>query len=258
MSQAKARIAAIRGYCIAIVLHIFKLKVGQFDAAAYATDLDEKYRTSERAIFRDFLQKLISLDKRKTIQQLVWEEFSGSIRLLLDNRYIYQDFWNYRNGKLTETEWLRNFADANRAARIALAQRETATVLSVVLSRLYTLRNQLMHGGATWNSSINRDQVRDCANLLGNSGRNSVYGPGLQNLDFSLFKNNPVHRISDTFNIQFRWEVFNIANHANFNPPAPAARQIFATSGAVNNAGLLASPTTDSSRQMQFALKFIW
>ena len=30
LSQAKARIAAIRGYCIAIVLHTFKLKVGQF------------------------------------------------------------------------------------------------------------------------------------------------------------------------------------------------------------------------------------
>jgi hypothetical protein len=135
--------------------------------AAYATDLDEKYRTSERAIFRDFLQKLISLDKRKTIEQLVWEQFSGSIRLLLDNRYIYQDFWNYRNGKLTETQWQRNFADANKAARTALAQRDTATVLSIVLSRLYTLRNQLMHGGATWNSSVNRDQIRYCANLLG-------------------------------------------------------------------------------------------
>jgi Apea-like HEPN len=135
--------------------------------AAYATDLDEKYRTSERAIFRDFLQKLISLDKGKTIEQLVWNEFSGSIRLLLDNRYIYQDFWNYRNGKLTETEWQRNFADANKAARTALAQRDTSTVLSIVLSRLYTLRNQLMHGGATWNSSVNRDQIKDCANLLG-------------------------------------------------------------------------------------------
>jgi hypothetical protein len=40
-------------------------------------------------------------------------------------------------------------------------------VLSIVLSRLYTLRNQLMHGGATWNSSVNRDQIRDCGNLLG-------------------------------------------------------------------------------------------
>jgi hypothetical protein len=97
-----------------------------------------------------------------------------------------------------------------------------------------------------------------CANLLGNSSRNSVYGPGLQDLDFSLFKNNPVPRISDSFNIQFRWEVFNIANHANFNPPGPAARQIFATSGATNNAGILASPTTTFSRQMQFSLKFIW
>ena len=39
LSQAKARIAAIRGYCIAIVLHIFKLKVGRFDAATYAGEL---------------------------------------------------------------------------------------------------------------------------------------------------------------------------------------------------------------------------
>ena len=39
LSQAKARIAAIRGYCIAIVLHTFKLKVGRFDAATYASEL---------------------------------------------------------------------------------------------------------------------------------------------------------------------------------------------------------------------------
>lgn len=135
--------------------------------AAYATDIDEGVRTSERIVFRDFLQKLINLDTRKTIETLVWEQFSGSIRLLLDNRYIYQDFWNWQNGKLPETQWRRNFSNANRAARTALARQDTATVLSIVLSRLYTLRNQLMHGGATWNSSVNRDQVRDCANLLG-------------------------------------------------------------------------------------------
>ena len=39
LSQAKARIAAIRGYCIAIFLHTFKLKVGRFDAATYASEL---------------------------------------------------------------------------------------------------------------------------------------------------------------------------------------------------------------------------
>jgi hypothetical protein len=97
-----------------------------------------------------------------------------------------------------------------------------------------------------------------CANLFGDSGRNTISGPGLQDFDFSLFKNNPIHRISETFNVQFRWEIFNIFNHANFNPPAPAARQIFAASGSLNNAGILTSPTTTTSRQMQFALKFIW
>jgi hypothetical protein len=39
LSQAKGRIAAIRGYCIAIFLHSFKLKVGRFDAATYASEL---------------------------------------------------------------------------------------------------------------------------------------------------------------------------------------------------------------------------
>jgi len=92
--------------------------------AAYATDLDEKYRASERALFHGFLQKLIALDDRNAIQQLVWTEFSGNIRLLLDNKYIYQDFWNHRNGKLTEAEWSGSFADANKAARRARSARQ--------------------------------------------------------------------------------------------------------------------------------------
>jgi len=102
--------------------------------------------------------------------------------------------------------------------------------------------------------------------LLGNSGRNTVIGPDLKDLDFSLFKNNPIHCISETFNVQFRWEIFNIANHANFNPPPPGNRQIFPQSPALDqngnpkpnaNAGLL-NATSTASRQMQFALKFIW
>ena len=43
---------------------------------------------------------------------------------------------------------------------------DTETVLVIALSRIYVLRNQMMHGGATWNSSVNRDQVRDCGRLL--------------------------------------------------------------------------------------------
>jgi hypothetical protein len=97
-----------------------------------------------------------------------------------------------------------------------------------------------------------------CANLLGDGGRNTVIGPGLRDLDFSLFKNNPIRRISETFNVQFRWEVFNIVNHANFAPPAPAARQVFTVAGALNPSAGVLSATSTNSRQMQFALKLIW
>ena len=90
-----------------------------------------------------------------------------------------------------------------------------------------------------------------CFNLGGSAGRNIMYGPGLTNLDFSLFKNNYVKRISENFNAQFRLEVFNILNHANFNPPAVEKLDIFDSTGApTGTAGLLTSTTT-TSRQIQ-------
>jgi hypothetical protein len=48
-----------------------------------------------------------------------------------------------------------------------LGSEDTATVLGIALSRIYTLRNQLVSGGATWGSKINREQIRDCVNLMG-------------------------------------------------------------------------------------------
>ena len=96
-----------------------------------------------------------------------------------------------------------------------------------------------------------------CGNLLGNGGRNTLIGPRLVNLDFSLFKNNPIKRISEQFNVQFRVEMFNSLNHANFNPPT-ANNVIFDGSGApVPGAGQL-NGTATTSRQIQFALKFVW
>ncbi len=93
--------------------------------------------------------------------------------------------------------------------------------------------------------------------LRGNLGRNTLIGPGLVNFDFSLFKNNRIRRISDTFNVQFRAEFFNVVNHTNFSPPLDN-RNIFDSSGnPIGNAGLITSTQTPS-RQIQFALKVIW
>lgn len=48
----------------------------------------------------------------------------------------------------------------------ALARQDTRVVLSILFDRLYVLRNQLFHGGATWNSGVNRRQVQDGAQIM--------------------------------------------------------------------------------------------
>jgi len=96
-----------------------------------------------------------------------------------------------------------------------------------------------------------------CSNLFGNAGRNSVIGPKLVNFDMSLVKNTHVPRISETFNVQFRVEVFNIFNHANFNSPTANNGVFDGSGGPVNGAGRVTSTAT-TSRQMQLALKLIW
>jgi len=98
-----------------------------------------------------------------------------------------------------------------------------------------------------------------CFNLRGNTGRNIITGPGLTSLDFSVFKNNYIKKISERFNIQFRAEIFNILNHANFAPPStPTNTDIFdGTGNGSGGAGLL-TKTTTTAREIQFAVKIIF
>jgi hypothetical protein len=108
--------------------------------------------------------------------------------------------------------------------------------------------------------------------FLGNAGRNSINGPGLQDYDMSLVKNNGIPRLGESFNVQFRAEIFNILNHSNYNNPLKAGTQLFSAAPAPTSSSptpaLVGSPLTSSegaisatatsSRQMQFALKVIF
>ena len=134
--------------------------------AAYSVEIDDKYRTAEQEAFKEFVGKLCDLDTNKKLENLVWNEFPGAIRSLLKNQYVFARFWDYQNGKISEPDWQKSFSDANSAAHKAVGQRETKKVLGIVLSRIYTLRNQLVHGGSTYESKVNRLQLKDCTNFL--------------------------------------------------------------------------------------------
>jgi hypothetical protein len=98
-----------------------------------------------------------------------------------------------------------------------------------------------------------------CFNLRGNAGRNTITGPGVTELDFSLFKNNYIPRISERFNVQFRAELFNILNHANFAPPStPTNTDIFDGTGLLNSGAGQVTRTTTTAREIQLAVKVIF
>jgi hypothetical protein len=98
-----------------------------------------------------------------------------------------------------------------------------------------------------------------CFNLRGNAGRNTLIGPGVASVDFSVFKNNYIKSISERFNIQFRAEVFNVINHPNFAPPVnPTNTDIFDGTGTANPTAGLLTKTTTTAREIQFAVKVIF
>jgi hypothetical protein len=87
---------------------------------------------------------------------------------------------------------------------------------------------------------------------FGSLGRNALLGPGFNNVDFSVLKN---INLDETRRLQFRAEIFDLFNHANFGQPGRVVGS--ATFGRITNTRF---PTGDSgsSRQLQFALKFMF
>jgi hypothetical protein len=82
------------------------------------------------------------------------------------------------------------------------------------------------------------------AGRVGNAGRNILYQPGIINNDLQVFKNT---RIAERHNLEFRWEMYNAANHANWGA-ASTNVEVPATFGRVLSRG--------ATRTMQFALKY--
>ncbi len=89
------------------------------------------------------------------------------------------------------------------------------------------------------------------AGTWGSIGRGTYNGPGLADVDLSLFKRIV---LTERMNLQFRAECFNIENRANFATPNLT---MFANGAISPTAGLITSTVT-SSRQMQFGLKLMF
>lgn len=135
--------------------------------AAYADEREfQSIVPGERATFVDYFGKLVARDGERRIYNALWQRFSGPVRALMENRFVFNPFWQHQNGIDGFEDWDERFRASARNFAQAFQAGDSVRVLSVVFDRLYVLRNQLVHGGSTWNSAVNRAQVRDGAAIL--------------------------------------------------------------------------------------------
>ena len=132
-------------------------------------------RTQAAQHFRNYFRKIIGSDSGKAICSAVRSDLGSQIRKLLDNRYVFEPYWKQQHGLTENKGWKREFDSSKRRAALAIehmcrtnvaAAEKAEDVLCELFDRLYTLRNQLLHGSATWNSSVNRSQVETGATIM--------------------------------------------------------------------------------------------
>ena len=97
-----------------------------------------------------------------------------------------------------------------------------------------------------------------CAGQVGNSRRNQLIGPGLSQLDATIIKNT---KITERLNMEFRWEVYNVLNRANFYffpNNTLVGGNLFAVTKTPDVAAGNPVVAQGGPRNMNFAIKFMF
>ncbi len=110
-----------------------------------------------------------------------------------------------------------------------------ATIDNPTIARWFDVSLGTSASGAAWGTPAQF--------TFGNAARNSLYGPGRVNFDYSVFKN---FALTERVKLQFRTEIFNLFNHAQFDIPNSTIGN--------PNAGII-NAIVGTPRQMQFALR---
>ena len=106
----------------------------------------------ERNIIRAYIEKVVAIDPVRFYREIRGEFTDDEIGALVENIYVLAPFW-------TSGNWKRALEGDAQQVDKALIWGNAKQLLTILFDRLYVLRNQLVHGGATWSGSLNRNQV---------------------------------------------------------------------------------------------------
>ncbi len=113
-----------------------------------------------------FLTQMFQHDLPHRIDYMIWNRFPQAIRLLLETPYAFQSYWDYQNHKISQTAWKEAFRQDQQQWQQAWQEKDSLQILSGVFQRMQTLCQQMMSGGASCQSSMNRKQLAEACFVL--------------------------------------------------------------------------------------------
>ncbi|MBP5998825.1 MAG: hypothetical protein KA534_00080 [Sediminibacterium sp.] len=131
--------------------------------ACYAVDINGMSSKPEKAKLRDFTSSLVQFDRTR-LYNLFWDKYSGPVRVIIENKFVFEKFWEYNRGEVED--YIPAFNKSIATALNCLSKENIEGLMEIVLERLYTLRNSIIHGGSTFNSKLNRAQLKDACNIM--------------------------------------------------------------------------------------------
>ncbi|MEG0344224.1 MAG: hypothetical protein RR633_18725 [Acinetobacter sp.] len=140
--------------------------------AIYIQDIDihrleeVEESTQKKQKVKQFLSKILQLDQEHKIYHLVWEKLSQSIGRVIENPYTFQPFWDYQNQEISQTAWKDAFDIEKKQMHQVIQSKDTLALLCIIFNRLETIQSQILNGGSTYNSAMNRKQLQDACNIL--------------------------------------------------------------------------------------------
>ena len=126
----------------------------------------ESERTKETTRIWQYLKEIEKLDQANLLWSCLWHDNQNEVITILYSQFLFKEFWKSIHDDFDDMSWMDDYKIFNQRASIDKSQNNVLAYCFTVLQRVYVLRNQLVHGGATHGSSLNRDQVLACSNFM--------------------------------------------------------------------------------------------
>lgn len=146
--------------------------------AAYGDDEhlkadDSTQKEYEHTKIERFITNIARYDRGYRLADVI-SAHRDEVAQIIDNRFLLNLFWKAEYHKDIRNNWGATFVREKQQAKSILEQKflgdennEEMKVLCPVFNRLYTLRNQILHGSASWRDHYNRSSIESGEKILG-------------------------------------------------------------------------------------------